>query len=254
MSAKKLTNDQFIERARLVHGNNYTYPNEYTGSRDFISVICPIHGVFNVRAYSHLEGSSCHVCDVERRAASNTLTHDQFLAKANKKHGDKYTYPARYVHSNQHIQLMCPRHGIFYQLPYVHLLGCGCRLCANEQITGGYTEEWFNRDETRLTFTGTLYILDVQSPESFFKVGITNNLSQRLAQYPKTLNYTVLSATDMLLYDAFILEQYILTQYDQHQYYPTVVFGGYTECFCKTLPVEEILNDICQPRLTLEAT
>lgn len=253
MSAKKLTTEQFIERARAVHGDTYTYLSEYTGSRDLISITCPTHGVFNVRAYSHLEGSRCHKCDVEQRAKSNTLTNEQFLLKAKQKHGDKYTYPATYVHSNQSLEITCPRHGTFSQLPYVHLLGNGCRLCANEQITGGYTEGWFNRDDSRRLLQGTLYVLDVLSPEPFFKVGITNNLKQRLPHYPKFLEYTVLSTVDMLLYDAFTLEQHILTQYEEYQYRPSFVFGGHTECFMKTLPVKEILKDVCQSRLTLEA-
>ena len=253
MSAKKLTTEQFIERARTIHGDTYAYPSAYTGSRDFISVVCPTHGIFNVRAYSHLEGTKCSRCDVEQRAKSNTLTHSHFLSKAEQKHGNKYTYPTPYVHSNQLLEIICPRHGSFNQFPYVHLLGNGCKQCANEQITGGYTEGWFTRDDSRRSLRGTLYVLDVLSPEPFFKVGITNNLKQRLTHYPKILEYTVLSAVDMLLYDAFTFEQRILIQYEGYQYHPSFVFGGHTECFMKTLPVKEILKDVCQSRLTLEA-
>lgn len=241
MSARKLTNAQFLERARSIHGNVYTYPSEYSGSRNFITVVCPTHGAFNVRAYSHLGGTKCRECDVEQRAASNTLTHELFLSKAKQKHHNKYTYPARYVHSNQPLEIVCAHHGSFYQLPYVHLLGNGCRLCANEQITGGYTEEWFNADPSRFELRGTLYVLAVGYPEAFFKLGITRNLEQRLTHYPKTMEYTPLSTIDMLLYDAFRVEQHILMYYEAHKYYPSYTFAGHTECFTNTFPVKDIL-------------
>lgn len=44
---KKLTTEQFIEKARLVHGDKYDYSKvEYINSDTKVCIVCPIHGEF----------------------------------------------------------------------------------------------------------------------------------------------------------------------------------------------------------------
>lgn len=44
---RKLTLDEFIEKARLLHGNKYDYSKvEYDGNRKKVCIICPEHGEF----------------------------------------------------------------------------------------------------------------------------------------------------------------------------------------------------------------
>ena len=45
--AKKSNITEFIEKAKLVHGDYYDYSLvDYKGTKDKISIICPNHGIF----------------------------------------------------------------------------------------------------------------------------------------------------------------------------------------------------------------
>ena len=57
----------------------------------------------------------------------------EFIAKANKKHKGRYGYSlVVYKNSRTKIAIVCRVHGIFHQLPGVHLQGKGCPTCARK--------------------------------------------------------------------------------------------------------------------------
>lgn len=57
---KKLTQDEFIARARSVHGARYDYSKvEYRGRKDKVRIICPVHGEFLQTPDKHLSGCGC---------------------------------------------------------------------------------------------------------------------------------------------------------------------------------------------------
>ena len=91
MSRRKLTTEQFIEKAKKIHGDKYDYSKvEYINNRTKVCIICPIHGEFWQIANSHLQGEGCKECGMELKAKNKTLTTDKFIEKAKKIHGDKY--------------------------------------------------------------------------------------------------------------------------------------------------------------------
>ena len=52
---RRLTQTEFVERARFLHDDKYDYSlARYTNNKAFITVICPIHGEFQVRAGRHI--------------------------------------------------------------------------------------------------------------------------------------------------------------------------------------------------------
>lgn len=60
---KKLTTEEFIERAREVHGDRYDYSKViYRKSIGKVCIICPVHGEFWQAPNAHLQGSGCHEC------------------------------------------------------------------------------------------------------------------------------------------------------------------------------------------------
>lgn len=66
--SKRLTQEDFIRRAREVHGDKYDYSKAtYINNRAKVCVICPIHGEFWQTAYSHLNKNGCPKCGVPRR-------------------------------------------------------------------------------------------------------------------------------------------------------------------------------------------
>ena len=124
---KKLTAKEFVERAKIVHGDKYDYSKvDYKGSNEDVFIICPIHG-----ACSHLEGKGCLECGIEHK----TKKTDEFIIKAKKVHGDKYDYSETvYRGGKKDVTIKCPIHGYFTQRANSHLNGHGCKECGKKLI------------------------------------------------------------------------------------------------------------------------
>jgi very-short-patch-repair endonuclease len=61
---KRDSREEFIEKARQVHGDKYDYSLvEYKSAHTKIKIICPIHGEFLQRPYSHLHNHGCLFCN-----------------------------------------------------------------------------------------------------------------------------------------------------------------------------------------------
>jgi hypothetical protein len=68
---KKLTKDEFIQRALIVHGDKYNYSKvAYKGHAYKINIICNIHGFFTQGANKHLSGDGCPECAEENKGWS----------------------------------------------------------------------------------------------------------------------------------------------------------------------------------------
>lgn len=58
-----LTTEEFIERAKSVHGDKWIYDDtEYNGYDVKCKIKCPIHGYFFQNPSSHLKGQGCPLC------------------------------------------------------------------------------------------------------------------------------------------------------------------------------------------------
>ena len=132
---KFLTTEQFIDRARNIHGNKYDYSKtEYVNTEDKVCIICPEHGEFWQRPANHLSGKGCPVCGENKRRTGIKLTTQEFIERAKKVHGDKYDYSkVNYIDTTTKICIICPEHGEFWQKPENHLKGQGCRKCADKR-------------------------------------------------------------------------------------------------------------------------
>ena len=126
-----MTTEEFIQKARAVHGDKYDYSKvEYVNDRTKIVIICPKHGQFEQQPSSHLHGKGCPKCGREKSRARRTHSFDDFLKAAKTVHGDKYDYSkVEYVNVKTKICIICPEHGEFWQTPSKHLSGQGCNKC-----------------------------------------------------------------------------------------------------------------------------
>lgn len=61
----------------------------------------------------------------------------EFIRRSNILHNNKYDYTlSDYKNSRDKIDIICPEHGVFKQMPYNHLQGKGCHYCSrNQKIT-----------------------------------------------------------------------------------------------------------------------
>lgn len=63
------------------------------------------------------------------------LTTDLFIEKVKKVQGDKYDYSkVVYKNSKTKVEIVCPKHGSFWQTPDKHMQGQGCPKCKNESF------------------------------------------------------------------------------------------------------------------------
>ena len=62
---KRMSTEEFIKRAKYIHGNKYDYSKvNYKNLESKITIICPEHGKFDYRADSHLfQESGCPKCN-----------------------------------------------------------------------------------------------------------------------------------------------------------------------------------------------
>ena len=128
---KKLTTSQFIERARLVHGDLYSYEKTvYESAHGKVVIVCPTHGEFEQIAANHLNGSGCIHCRNDSFKVKYSFTTDEFIHRAKELFGDKYDYSKTvYTKSHDDVTIVCKRHGEFKKLAYMHLQGQGCPRC-----------------------------------------------------------------------------------------------------------------------------
>ena len=131
-----LTKNEFIEKAKQVHGDLYDYSKvEYVNNNTPITIICPKHGEFKQKPDHHLLGNGCPRCKTEKIADIRRLSIDDFITKAKNVHGDLYDYSkVNYVNNVTPITIICKKHGEFNQLPTYHLSGNGCPKCNSSHL------------------------------------------------------------------------------------------------------------------------
>lgn len=131
---QKYTTEEFVEKIRKVHGDKYDYSKvEYKGCHEKVCIICPEHGEFYITPGNLLFGQGCRKCGVKKYALERSMSLEEFVCKAQEKHGNKYDYSkVKYVNCDTPVCIICPEHGEFWQTPYMHLRAkVGCPKCAN---------------------------------------------------------------------------------------------------------------------------
>lgn len=130
---KKLTQEEFLVRAKAIHGNKYCYKKTiYISLYDPVIITCKTHGDFHQKPSIHIYkgGSGCPDCGKLSISKSKIIRFDDVLIKIKKVHKNKYKYIAEsYKGITEKIDIICPDHGFFSQLVSSHLKGHGCQEC-----------------------------------------------------------------------------------------------------------------------------
>ena len=139
---KKLTTEEFIERAKKIHGDKYDYSNtNYEHSLKKVKIKCNnCQEIFPIVASNHInikssrgKASGCYNCFKQNHSVLLASTREKFIEKAKEIHGYKYDYSkTNYEHSHKKVEIICQFHGPFEQRPSDHLSGAGCKKCATE--------------------------------------------------------------------------------------------------------------------------
>ena len=137
---KKLTTEEFIKRAKEIHGDKYNYnKTEYKNARTKVCIICHEHGEFWQEPRHHLDGNGCPMCKGVKK-----LTTEEFIKRAKEIHGDKYDYSkVNYKNAKEKVCIICPEHGEFWQEASSHLSGNGCPKCKGGIVSN--TDEFIKK-------------------------------------------------------------------------------------------------------------
>jgi hypothetical protein len=121
--------EEFIEKARTVHGDKYNYDLvDYINSTIKVKIFCNhCQDIFEQRPQGHLSGKGCNTCSV----ISLTSNTEEFISKAKSVHGNKFNYHlVEYINSYTKIKIFCNTcKNIFEEEPSLHLYKPDCVLC-----------------------------------------------------------------------------------------------------------------------------
>lgn len=133
----KLSESNFLERAREKHGDTYDYSEvRWVSSTDKVTIICPQHGRFSQTPTRHATaGQGCPKCRGQRAAKQTRKSQEQAIADMVNVHGDKYDFSkVIYRGTKTKVEVVCPEHGSFWATPsnlINRASGCpGCRSVA----------------------------------------------------------------------------------------------------------------------------
>ena len=148
---KKLTTEEFIEKAKKIHGDEYNYQSvDYENSHSKIKIECSIHGKFEQKPYVHLQGQGCPKCRYIKSSEKLTISFDKIRNRFNEIHNCKYDYSkVDYKNTKIKVEIICPIHGSFWQVPYEHSKGSGCPKCYSEERN---LKNRYTLDQTLLLF------------------------------------------------------------------------------------------------------
>jgi Zn finger protein HypA/HybF involved in hydrogenase expression len=147
-SSKKRSNaEEFVEKAKLIHGDTYVYDKvNYTTFDIKVEIECGTHGVFLQTPGAHLKGQGCPPCGFIKISNNNSYDNETFIIKSALVHGGNYDYSeVDYKGCFEKVKIKCVSHDkYFYQAPHSHLQGTGCPICARAGFSK-IANEWLNR-------------------------------------------------------------------------------------------------------------
>lgn len=132
----------FVLSAKKKHGEKYNYEKSvYNGAQQKTEIICHTHGSFFQTPKAHIKGQGCPKC-----GGTHKLDQEEFVERSKKTHSNKYDYSLSvYKTISSKVEIICPEHGSFFQVPKSHMEGNGCPKCGGtKQLT---QEEFIERSK-----------------------------------------------------------------------------------------------------------
>ena len=235
-AAQKLliTEEQFLQRAKEIHGETYDYSLFIPcKAKEKIQIICKSHGIFKQSYDHHInQKSKCPKCS--QKNGNNLKRKDitDFINESKAIHHSFYTYERSiYISNRTKLVITCPDHGDFEQTPSNHLQGKGCKECVKD--TNAFHKEGFKQIANGRECI--FYILKCfNNTEIFYKIGITcRSVQQRYSnKYSMPYEYTIMQEIKGTADYVWDKEKEFKNKYKTYLYTPNIKFAGSkTECF-----------------------
>jgi hypothetical protein len=179
---KRMSSEEFIAKARSVHGDTYLYEGiKYKDNRTPIVFTCKKYGKVKQLPQHHLAGRNPTPLDYNIK----------FKVDSKEIHGDKYDYSrVDYKNSKTPVTIVCKEHGEFQQKPYHHLQGSGCKKCgiiSSNKHKYDSPETILNKiksvhgdlyDYSKVDFTNKDYISIICKEHGTFRQRLGNHLNK----------------------------------------------------------------------------
>lgn len=263
---KKLTQEEFIQKAKLIHGDKYDYSLvEYKNARSKIKII--YNGIiYEQKPSIHIEGG-------RPEKANESKTTEQFIIEAKRMHGEKYDYSlAKYNGIKQTIDIIY--NGIIYkQNASSHLSGCcpeiknkvrnnkqfikEAKLIHGEKYNYSMVDYKNNRTKVKIIYNGFIY---EQTPENHLKGfkpeiktssyskgedKIKNILEKYKITYEKEKTFDNCKNLNKLPFDFYLINLNCLIEFDGKQHFENIKFFGGKLGLIKRQKNDEIKNIFC---------
>lgn len=141
MARRLLTQEEYIEKAKSIHGDKYDYSEiNYINSTTNIKVKCDNGHTFLTNPSNHISSNKTGCPHCSSKKASTT---EEYILSAIKVHGNKYDYSlVDYKNSRTKIEVICDQGHIFKVQPNNHISSnkTGCPHCSPKRA---YTTEEF---------------------------------------------------------------------------------------------------------------
>lgn len=170
----KLTTEQFIQKAKEVHGDKYDYSLvEYVTAKVKIIIICHKHGEFECSPDKHLQSRGCVKCKGDTLNEHFISNKEDFIIKANKIHRGKFDY-SKFIYDGGKKKgiIICSKHGEFLQKPNHHLWNCGCPFCC---LSKGHLKikDWL--DDNKIEYIMEKRFSDCKNKNHYHSTSIFQN-------------------------------------------------------------------------------
>ena len=133
----KLTREEFIEKAKQIHGDKYDYSKvKYSSWYDKVCIICPEHGEFWQTPSNHIHKSHKHGCPQCGKIKSKNIALIQGKKTFAKFIEENIQFTANvddYITSNKLLTVVCKKHGPFQITPTnLYIQKTPCPKCKEE--------------------------------------------------------------------------------------------------------------------------
>lgn len=199
---KKLTTEEFIERAKKVHGDKYNYSEViYINTDDKVVITCLSHNVFKQTPYQHLNrAQGCPKCGLKNRSLIRRKLQEQFIQEANLIHNNLYDYSlVNYKNTKTKVKIICKDHSVFELSPEKHInRKQGCKKCFdNKRLT---INDFINKanlihnnkfDYSKVKIIDYRNKITIGCPiHGFFEIRMDNHLKYGCGKCVKEKNYS----------------------------------------------------------------
>jgi len=281
--SKRLSNEDWILKAKKVHGDKFDYSKtNYVNAREKITIICPNHGEQIMLPHYHIKGYGCPVCGKQMINVNNKLTQQEFLEIIKSKNIPNVSFEkTQYTGKRNSVIVTCNIHGDYETTAEVLLKGCGCKKCASDKLSIDRTittEEFIRRaklthgdlyDYHLVKYTGAFDKVDIicKKHDIIFSQTANSHINRSGCPICNTsrgeyLIYTYLLEKEIkfvqektfedlkfqrkLKFDFYLPKYNCIIEYDGEQHFKSVEYWGGDKSFKELQLKDTMKNEYCK--------